>query len=157
MFRKMRRWKQEISKEECILLLKREKRAVLALCGEEDYPYALPLNYLYRESSGKLYFHGAREGYKADLLRKNEKVSLCVTERGEKREDWAYYVRSVILFGRVGIMEDREEGRKILRELGRKYYPTEQEVEEELRKSFERTRIYELNIEHMTGKLVHER
>ena len=80
-----------------------------------------------------------------------------MTERGEKREDWAYYVRSVILFGRVGIMEDREEGRKILRELGRKYYPTEQEVEEELRKSFERTRIYELNIEHMTGKLVHER
>ena len=48
MFRKMRRHKQELSKEECIEILTNEPRGVLALLGDNDYPYALPMSHVYQ-------------------------------------------------------------------------------------------------------------
>ena len=47
MFRPMRRFKQALSAEECLEVLKEEKRGTLALAGDEGYPYALPINYFY--------------------------------------------------------------------------------------------------------------
>ena len=52
MFRKMRRFKQQISDEKCVEILTNEPRGVLALYGENGYPYALPLDHLYDD--GKL-------------------------------------------------------------------------------------------------------
>ena len=75
-FKKMRRFKQEISKEECIQVLREAPRGVMAFHGENDYPYAIPLNQFYDEEDGKLYFHGAKEGLKLELLAKNNKVCL---------------------------------------------------------------------------------
>lgn len=45
MFREMRRKKQALSKEACERILKDGKTGVLALLGDDDYPYAVPLNY----------------------------------------------------------------------------------------------------------------
>ena len=44
MFRDLRRIKQKLSHEECIELLKNEKRAVLSVLGDDDYPYGMPVN-----------------------------------------------------------------------------------------------------------------
>ena len=58
MFRKMRRFKQELSKDECIEVLKSEPRGVLSVMGDDGYPYGVPMDHWYDEVSGKLYFHG---------------------------------------------------------------------------------------------------
>ena len=59
-FCKMRRFKQELSKEECIEILKKEPRGVLSVFDENGYPYGIPVNQWYNEKDGKLYFHGAK-------------------------------------------------------------------------------------------------
>ena len=78
MFRKMRRFKQELSKEECIEILKSEPRGVLSMIGDDGYPYGIPMTHWYCEEDGKIYFHGAKEGHKLDAIRKCDKVSFCV-------------------------------------------------------------------------------
>lgn len=158
MFREMRRFKQQLSEEECRHILKTEKRGVLAVNGDGGYPYTIPINYIYEEESGKIYFHGAKEGHKIDALLRDPKVSFCVYDHGYRQlGDWAYMVKSVVVFGRLRMLEDREEMIELSRRLGRKYYPTEEELEAEIAHSGKRVQILELAMEHMTGKLVHEK
>ena len=49
MFRKMRRFKQELDKEECVEVLKNNKRGVLSLSAF-DYPYGVPLSRMEKET-----------------------------------------------------------------------------------------------------------
>lgn len=156
MFRKMRRIKQQLTDEQCIEILQKESRGVLAVLGDGGYPYAVPLDFVYRD--GKLCFHSAVEGHKVDALKACSKVSFCVMDKGEAVEDdWALWFNSVICFGKMRLVEDPEETVAIARALGLKYYPTEQEVEEEIRRDVHRVLCMELTIEHMTGKRVHEK
>ncbi|MBQ8929177.1 MAG: pyridoxamine 5'-phosphate oxidase family protein, partial [Oscillospiraceae bacterium] len=71
MFRTMRRYRQELSPEVCRQILTRGTTGVLAVCGDDGYPYTIPLNYIYTE--GKLYFHGAKTGHKIDAIRRSDK------------------------------------------------------------------------------------
>lgn len=154
-FHKMRRFNQQLPEEECISILKGEPRGVLAVHGEDGYPYALPIDYIY--DGGKIYFHCAKEGYKLDALRQNNKVSFCVYDKGYKKDgEWALNIRSVIIFGSIRFIEEQEETVSHVRKLALKYYPTAEAVEEEIRKSGNRVQILELTIAHMTGKLVNE-
>ncbi|MDY2986002.1 MAG: pyridoxamine 5'-phosphate oxidase family protein [Peptoniphilus sp.] len=156
-FRKMRRSAQQLSNEKCIEILKREPRGVLAVIGDEDYPYALPLDFVYEEENGKIYFHCAKVGYKLDALRNNNKVSFCVYDEGFRKEgDWALNIKSIIIFGKIKFIEDQEETIERVRKLALKYYPTAEAVEEEIVKAGSRVQMLELTIEHMTGKLVNE-
>ncbi len=89
MFRKMRRFKQQISDSECIEILKNTKRGVLSIIGDDGYPYGLPMNHWYCEEDGKIYFHGAKEGHKIDAVKACDKVSYCVYDEGYRREgEW---------------------------------------------------------------------
>lgn len=157
MFRPMRRFKQEVSREECIKILTEEKRAVFAVNGDDGYPYAVPVNFWYDSGSDKIYFHCAKAGHKLDAMLKDDKICFTVYNTGYRKEDWSYYVTSVIVFGRAKVMDDEEEKREKIKRFGMKYYPTEQEVDEEIRKDFSRVNFVEITIEHMTGKLVHEK
>ena len=157
MFRKMRRFKQELSKQECFEILQKEKRAVLAVYGEEGYPYALPINFYFDAESEKIYFHSAKEGHKADAIKANPKVCLTVYEQGTQKEDWSYYVRSVILFGKASLVEEEATRYVKAKAFGVKYYPSEEEVVEELSKDFARMALYEVSIDHISGKLVQEK
>lgn len=155
-WRKMRRFKQQLSEEECLAILKKEPRGVMAVLGDDGYPYTVPLDFLYRD--GKLYFHGAREGHKLDALRRCSKVSFCVMDEGFRREgEWALNIRSVVVFGRVRILPWDEPGiEELLRALGNKYNPDPADVEKEIRGHIHRAQMLELTIEHMTGKLINE-
>ena len=156
MFRPMRRFKQQLSQEECAELLQSEPRGVLAVLGDEDYPYAVPLDFVYHE--GSLYFHGAGEGHKLDALRRHDKASFCVMDQGRREKgDWALYIRSVIAFGRLRVVQDPDRAMDLVRLLALKYYPTAQEAEQEVQKDGPRATVLELNVEHLTGKLVHEK
>ena len=157
MFRDMRRFKQQIPDEECIEVLKKEPRGVLSVLGDEGYPYGIPLDHWYSEADGKIYFHCAKEGHKLDAISNCDKVSYCVMDQGYRKEgEWALNIRSVIIFGRMHIVEDEEEKREICTNLCRKFTDDEAYLEKELKNAFPRVCCLELVPEHMTGKLVNE-
>ncbi len=157
MFRPMRRNKQQISREECVRVLREEKRGVLSLTGEDGYPYGIPMNHWYCPEDGKLYFHGAKEGHKIDALRKDNRVSYCVWDAGYRKEgEWALNVNSVVVFGRISMVTDAEKAERICAGLCRKFTDDEEYIRKELRNALPRVQCLELTIDHMTGKLVNE-
>ncbi len=157
MFREMLRFKQAIGKEECIEILKEELRGVLSVLGDDGYPYGLPINHYYNEEDGKLYFHSGKKGHKIDAIRRCDKVSFCVHDSGYRREgEWALNIRSVIVFGRIEIIEDREKIYEITRRLSRKFTRDEAYIDREIEKSGPGTFMFALVPEYMTGKRVNE-
>lgn len=158
MFREIARKKQALTRDACIALLKREKRAVLSVITEDGYPYAVPVNHWYNEADGRLYFHGGKLGHKIDCMKANDKVSLCVMDAGEPAQDgWWLTVRSVIVFGRVEFVEDYDRIVEISRALSHQFTSDEAYIEDEIEHHAHRTLVCAVTIEHMTGKLVNER
>ena len=152
----MRRLGQELSSEECIEILVNEPRGVLALWGDDDYPYALPMSHVFVD--GKIYFHGAKTGHKIDAVKNHSKVSFCVIDKGVKAEDsWWYTFKSVIVFGKISTLTDEQEKIDKLTHLGNKFFPTQKETEDEINRLLDRTEVFEITIEHMTGKIVKEK
>ncbi|MCR4643002.1 MAG: pyridoxamine 5'-phosphate oxidase family protein [Lachnospiraceae bacterium] len=157
MFRGMRRFKQQISEEECIRILKEEPRGVLSMIGDNGYPYGIPLDHWYDESSGKVYFHCAKEGHKLDAIAGCDKVSYCVFDKGFRREgEWALNIKSVVIFGRMKLVTDADKTREICTGLCRKFTDDEEYLQKELTNALPRVQCLELTIEHMSGKLVNE-
>lgn len=158
MFRPIRRKSKEINIEDAKKLLINERRGVLAVKGDDDYPYAIPVNYYYDENCQKIYFHGARVGHKVDALNKCNKV--CFTVFGNemiKEEEWAPYMQSVVIFGRCKLITDALDAENKLRKLAMKYYPNEALVEEEISIDGKAVQMFEIEIEHICGKEVQER
>lgn len=157
MFRKMRRDRQMLSDEECIEILKRGTSGVLALLGDDGYPYAVPISYVYNDS--RLYFHGAKSGHKIDAIRKCRKASFCVIDQDEiVPEKYTTYYRSVIAFGKIAIMENETDMQKAAEELARKYHPGDSEAGRlaEIERGWERLYMMEFSIEHLSGKQAKE-
>ena len=153
----MRRFKQQIPDEECVEVLKSTKRGVLSLTGDDGYPYGLPIDHWYCEEDGNIYFHGAKEGHKIDAIKQSDKASFCTYDEGYRREgEWALNIRSVIVFGRISLVEDEDLARKICTELTRKFTDDEEYLQHELTHAFPRVQCLRLVPEHITGKLVNE-
>ena len=156
-FCKMRRFKQELSKEECIEILKKEPRGVLSVFDENGYPYGIPMNHWYNEKDGKLYFHGAKSGHKLEAIKKYDKVSFCVHDSGYCNEgEWALNIKSVVGFGRMQIVEDPDKIVEICTNIGQKFTDDKAYLEDELQRALPRVLCLELTSEHMTGKKVKE-
>ena len=157
MFREMRRFKQQITKEECDAVLESAMRGVLAVLGDDDYPYAIPMDFYYDKDAQKIYFHGAGEGHKIDAVKKHHKVSFCVMDEGYKNPgEWWFNIKSVVVFGKITIMEDRDEIISACRKLGGKYFPDADYTDREIKSAENRVCCLELKIDHMTGKRVKE-
>ena len=158
MFREVARKKQALSREACIQILQEAPRGVLSVLGDDGYPYGMPLNHWYCPEDGRLYFHSGKTGHKMDALARCNKASYCVMDAGEKREgDWALYFRSVIAFGTVYMITDYDTIIAISRRLSLKFTQDLAYIEDEISRSGPRTAMFALEIEHLTGKLVHEK
>ena len=156
MFRKMRRIGQALGEEECIQILTNEPRGVLALLGDYDYPYAIPISHVYVD--GKIYFHGSLKGHKIDCVEKYDKVSYCVVDDGVKNDDgWSYTFKSVIVFGKIRLLTDDDERIDRLTHLGDKFFPTHEDTVDEISRLLHKTAVFEIAIEHMSGKIVLEK
>ncbi len=156
MFREMRRKNRELPYEECIEILKNESRGVLAVLGDYDYPYTVPMTHAFID--GKIYFHGAQTGHKKDAIKKHEKVSYCVMDKGVKAEDdWWYTFRSVIVFGKIRTLTDSDDKIEKLTVFGDKFFPTHEETVSEIKRLFDKTEVFEISIDHISGKRVEER
>ena len=156
MFRKMRREGQQLSKEECEEILTNQPRGVLALLGDYDYPYAVPMSHVYVD--GKIYFHGAQKGHKKDAINKYSKCSYCVLDEGIKAEDsWWYTFKSVIAFGNIRILTDEDKKMEALTYLGDKFFPSHEDTVDEINRLLHKTEVFEISIEHIAGKIVKEK
>ena len=159
-FRELVRKKQALTRETSIEILRQEKRGVLSVLGDGDYPYGMPMNHYYREEDGCLYFHGGMTGHKIDAIRRHDKASFCVYDRGyldeTARVPWALNIRSVIIFGRIEFVEDREETIAISRALSCQFTSDEAYIEDEIVHAGPRTLVFRLRPEQITGKLVNE-
>ena len=157
MFREMRRKKQQLEESECVEILKNEKRGVLSVIGDDGYPYGIPMNHYYNEENGKIYFHCALEGHKMDAVKACDKVSYCVFDEGYRNEgEWALNIKSVIVFGRVRVLDDHEQGLRMAELLAEKFTDDRAYIDHELNHSGPRMACLEITPEHMTGKLVNE-
>lgn len=157
-FRPVARVKQTLSPEKCIRILKQQKRGVLSVLGDNDYPYALPINHWYDPEDGKLYFHSGMIGHKIDAMKRWEKASFCVLEQAETAEDgWSLYFHSVIVFGRLEIVEDHDRALEISRKLSYQFTDDRDYIEWEVAHSGPRVLCFCLTPEHITGKRVHEK
>ena len=153
MFRDMRRKNQVLSHEECLAVLDRGTSGVLAVQGDDGYPYAVPLSYAYED--GKLWFHCARTGHKLDAILRDPKVTFCVVDRDQVVPlEYTTYFRSVILFGKARVLEDPAEIRTALEKLALRYAPEDSEAHREaiLEKELPALVAIEVTMEHLSGK-----
>ena len=152
MFREMRRSKQYLNDEECIDILRRGSHCVLALMGDDGYPYAPPISYAYED--GKIYLHGAGGGHKIDSILRNDKVSFTVVDQDlNVPPELTIYFRSVVCFGRARILTDEEKKRHCCRLVAGKYSPGfEEKAETSIARQLHIMGCIEITIEHMTGK-----
>lgn len=158
MFRPMRRFKQQLSDEDARRVLRDGHRGILSLSGDDGYPYGVPVNY-FTGGDGHIYIHCAGEGHKIDALKSCDKVCFTVLEDQPREEgDFALYVHSVIVFGRMQIVLDREKVAQCCMDLARHIYPDH--IEDfyiaDLERNRDRVQILEITPEHITGKKVHE-
>lgn len=153
MFREMRRKSQKLTAKECEAILYRGTSGVLAVHGDEEYPYAVPLSYVY--SDGKIFFHCAKSGHKLDVLRSNANVSFCVIDKDTiMPEEYTSYFRSVIVFGKIRILELDSEKRNAIEKLALKYSPDGNTDErcKVIEREYAALTMLELSIYHMSGK-----
>ena len=130
----------------------------LAVNGDDGYPYAIPVNYFYDRNEQKIYFHGARAGHKVDALRASDKVCFTVYGNETIREEaWAPYMQSTVVFGRCRLLETGEETLALLKRFAMKYYPDEKLADEEIAQAGRAAQVFEIEIEHLSGKEVQER
>ena len=152
MFRDMRRKQQALSMEVCEAILRNSTSGVLALLGDEGYPYTVPLSYVY--ANGRLYFHCASEGHKLDAVRSCDKASFCVIEKDEViAEKFTTFYRSVVAFGRVKELKGQELY-SAMKALAGKYSPQEtaESFNKEMAESLHHLCVLEFSMEHLSGK-----
>ncbi len=150
MFKPMRRIAQQLSDERSIEVLKQNTSGVLALLDENDYPYTVPLSYVYHDH--KIYFHSAKFGHKINAIHHYSKASFCIIDQDDvKPEELTTYYRSVIAFGKVRLLKD-DEKYDAIQLLGMHYYKNETFVNEEIERFKDAFEMIEFDIEHITGK-----
>lgn len=151
-FREMRRNRQQLSEAESISILEQSTSGTLALLGDGDYPYAVPISYVYKD--GKLYFHSALSGHKVDAIRRCDKASFCVIAKDDVQpERYTTFFRSVIAFGKIHIIDNEAEKWETARMLGNRYNPNDDEsLRQELEKGLSHMLMIRFDIEHLTGK-----
>ncbi|MBO5222954.1 MAG: pyridoxamine 5'-phosphate oxidase family protein [Clostridia bacterium] len=157
MFRELQRIKQKISNADCIRILTEQTRGVLSVNGELGFPYAMPMNHFYNSEDGCIYFHTGKKGYRTDCIKSNDKACFCVYTSGEKEEnEWAYRVKSVIVFGKIEIVDDINTVIDISRKLCYKFTQDEEYIENEINNHAKNTILLRLKPQHVCGKTVKE-
>jgi nitroimidazol reductase NimA-like FMN-containing flavoprotein (pyridoxamine 5'-phosphate oxidase superfamily) len=154
----MRRKDKEISDiDEKLKIIEKNKICRLGL-SENDYPYIVPLNYGFSYDDGKLtlYFHGATEGKKMDIIKKNNNVCFeidCDTEliKGEAPCNYGYEFKSIIGFGKIIILEAKDE------KINGLNYLMKQQTRKDIKYDFNENElknvsVFKMTVEEFTGK-----
>jgi len=147
----MRRKDRQLDQMEAVAILEKGEYGVLAVLGDEGYPYAVPISYVYFE--GVIVFHGAKEGHKLDAVRTNAKCSFTVVGDTEVLpEKFSTKFESATVFGRAHELKGEEKHQALMALIG-KYSPTFLEGGEKYaNQSGEHTAVIAIEIDSLTGK-----
>ena len=157
MFREMVRKNKQLPQEECIRILTDAPRGVLSVIGDGGYPYGVPMDHWYNPEDGCLYFHSGSAGHKIDAIRSCDKASFCVMDSGYREEgDWALNIRSVIVFGRMEVVDDMDTIVDVTTRLSHKFTLDDDYIQKEIRQSAKGTLLLRLTPEHICGKRIKE-
>lgn len=149
----MRRKDRRLPPDEALLLLENGEYGVLASVDEKGQPYGVPLSYLFLNK--KIYFHCAQNGHKIDNIRKNNKVSFTVVGKVQAFYDHNFTTRyeSVVAFGKVFEILDKDEKFTVLYGLAERYLPEYLDrAKKDIETSFKRTAVYGVIVEEISGK-----
>lgn len=151
----MRRSDREIKDiNEIIRVMEKCDVCRLAL-NDEEYPYILPLNFGMETDNGKivLYFHGATEGKKFDLMAKDNRASFemdcshkLVTEISQGNCTMEY--ESVIGQGKIEMIPDEEKYNALcilMKHYHKEDFPFNKSI-------MPQTTVFKLIVESVTGK-----
>ena len=110
-----RKDKEIINLNEKLEIIEKCKICRLGL-SDKNVPYIVPLNYGFSYDNGKLtlYFHSAMEGKKIDIIKENNNACFeidCDTKliEGENSCDYGYEFKSIIGFGKIIILDTKDE------------------------------------------------
>ena len=117
----MRRKERELTETaDRLAVIEKSKVCRLAMT-DGDSPYIVPLNfgYTWENEELTLYFHGAREGMKLDILKKNPAVCFemdCGHQLIEADDPtgYSYAYESIIGSGSVVFIDDPQEKTRVL-------------------------------------------
>jgi nitroimidazol reductase NimA-like FMN-containing flavoprotein (pyridoxamine 5'-phosphate oxidase superfamily) len=138
-------------------IISRRKVCRLGMVDGDD-PYIVPLNFGYEYAEGILflYFHGAGEGRKIGILRKNRRA--CFEMDGEHQLiegdvgcTYSFAYESVTGAGFVEFIEDREEKARILNLIMKHQTGKDRDFTYE-NAPLDRVAVYRLKVESFTGK-----
>ena len=151
MFIEMRRKEKQLAKVKALEILKKGEYGVLATIGKNDYPYALPMNYVF--FNDKIYLHCAKEGHKIENINYNNKVSFTVVGDYELQPaGFTSNYESVVIFGRANSLNG-EIKKKALQQFILKYSPDfKKEGFDYIEKAIDKTEIIEIEIDDIKGK-----
>lgn len=117
----MRKREREVTEESAIREILEKSKVIHLGLADGDWPYVVPMNYGYVYEKGKLtfYMHGAKEGYKYEVIRKNPRVSFSlecdvVPFEGKIACQYGTAYASVLGKGRAVMVEDVEEKKRAL-------------------------------------------
>lgn len=157
-FRTLTRKKQGLSILECEELLSSSLRGVLAVNGDNGYPYAMPLNHFYDKETKTIYFHSGKIGYKMDCIDRSSKACFTVMDQGVRREgEWWLTIRSIIVMGRIKRLEDPKTVEEVSRRLSHKFTKDEEYISREIEEYAAATAILAMTVEDIQGKTVKEK
>ncbi len=151
--REMQHIKRKLSDEKTMELLKSGEHGILALNGDDGYPYAVPITYSVFD--GFIYFHSGNHGYKIDILKKNTKACFSVILNVEVLPSkFSAAFESVIVTGDISFVEDKEEKMRALEFLLDQFSPDHKEAGMKFAHGpfGEKTAVFKMKIKEISGK-----
>lgn len=151
-FREIHNAKRALPREAAEDIMRSGSHGVLALEGDDQYPYAVPLNYAY--DGDRVWFHCALEGHKLDALARNPRVSFCVVTADDVHsEGFTTRYASAIAFGQARLAVNDDEKRHGLQLLANKYcYQIPERHQKVIEGNLARTCVFLLEVEHLSAK-----
>ncbi len=152
MNREMHKKERQVSDERAKEMLLEATEGTLAMHGDDGYPYALPMNYVYL--NGAIYIHTADYGYKIDALKANQKVCFSVIVRSKiAPELYTTRYESVVATGDAEFIEDEAERQLVMETIVDRFSPGLREGGMKfIKAAIARTAIIKINIREMKGK-----
>ncbi len=151
MFKEMRRKNRELETEEAIEILKKCEYGILSTVGENEYPYGVPVSYIYYNDA--IYFHSAIEGNKLDNILNNNKVSFCVVGDTEVLPHiFSTNYESVIIFGKATEVFEGEKISALIEILNKYSKEYLQEGKEYIKNASAKVKLVKISIDHISGK-----
>lgn len=104
-----------------------------------------------------IYFHCGKSGHRIDALKAHNKVSFCTYTKGYRNDgEWALNIESVIVFGKIEIIDSIEIIKDITEKLSRKFTDDEEYIRKEISSFADKTLLLKLTPEHICGKKITE-